>query len=119
MSGKGIQKKSFSFFLRWWWGGEGDGVEVVRKSCKEQVVKEFSLRFGDVGVLEVNIYEERRNLVGIEGWRVRFMGSEVIWFFLEKKLNLSMDEYVGNLLGIVDKLKSQRKYNVEIMRIDI
>lgn len=106
MSGKGTQKKSLSSFLRWWWGGEGDGAEVVRKSCKEQVAKEFSLRLGDVGVLEANTYEERRNLVGTEGWRVRLMGSEVTWPSPEEKLNSSMDEYVGNLLGTVDKSKS-------------
>lgn len=33
----------------------------------------LSLRSGDAGVIPANTYEERRNLIGAEGWRVRFM----------------------------------------------
>lgn len=36
---------------------------------------ELCLRLGDVGVVQANTCEERRNLVGAKGWRVRFMGG--------------------------------------------
>lgn len=71
MSGKGIEKNSFSPFLRWWCEGETDSVVAPRKNCKEQVVMALSLRLGDTGVTQANTWEERRNLVGAKLWKVR------------------------------------------------
>lgn len=48
---------------------------------------ELSLRLGDVGVIQANTYEERADLVGAEGWRVRFMGGGVTWSSTQSILN--------------------------------
>ena len=36
---------------------------------------ELCLRLEDVGVIQTNTYEERRNLIGAEGWRVKLIGG--------------------------------------------
>lgn len=62
-----------------WWEGEGDSGEGVRKNGEKRRVVELNQRPGDIGVIQANTCEERRNLNGAEGRRVRFMGGGVTW----------------------------------------
>lgn len=55
--------------------------QVVRKSFKKQVAMELSLKCRNIGVFHANECEDKRNLVGAEEWKVRFVMVDDLAFY--------------------------------------